>query len=219
MTRLRLSDLMELQMEVLCSEPKKDKASLFSGTLTTENIAGKLLISTPSVDDEGCFNKSIIFILTHDQGGTFGVIVNRVISSINASMIFKSLQIKCQDVIGDNPLMFGGPIESEKGLILHSSDYKKDVLLKINDQLMLSSNTNILKQIAKGSGPKDCLLMLGYACWSSGQLENEMCSGKWIVTDYSHHLVFSKDHYSKYNEALNSVGIKPGSMLTGFGTA
>ena len=206
-------------MEALYSELKKDKTSLFSGVLDIDNIAGKLLISTPSVEDEGCFDKSVIFILTHDSGGTFGVIVNRVISSVNASMIFKSLQIKCQDVIGENPLMFGGPVESEKGLILHSNDYKKGVLLKINDQLMLSSNTGILKQIAKGTGPKDCLLMLGYACWNPGQLENEIRNGKWIVTDYSHHLIFSKDNHSKYNQALLSAGIKPGSMVASFGTA
>jgi putative transcriptional regulator len=206
-------------MEVLCSESKKDKNSLFSGTLASGSIAGKLLISTPSVEEDGCFDKSIIFLLTHDHSGTFGVIVNRAIASVNASVVFKSLQIKCHDMIGNKSLMFGGPVESEKGLILHSSDYTDDVLLKVNDELMLSSNTNILKHIANGSGPKDSLLMLGYACWSAGQLEEEIRTGKWIVTDYSRHLIFSTEHNSKYREALLEVGINPVSMLSTYGSA
>jgi putative transcriptional regulator len=206
-------------MNLLCRDLDRDKLQSIFEVFSIDHMAGKLLISTPSIEDDNCFDKSIIFLLTHDQKGTFGVIVNRAISSLNASVMFKSLQIKCRDVVGDLSLMFGGPIESEKGLILHSNDYTKDVLLKINDQLMLSSNTNILKHIAKGSGPKDCLLMLGYACWSGGQLEEEIRSGKWLVRDYERDLVFSQDHGSKYNKALLSIGVKPGAMLSYSGTA
>lgn len=206
-------------MEVLCSDFKKYKSELFSGTLASGSIAGKLLISTPSAEEDGCFDKSIIFLLTHDQSGAFGVIVNRAITSVNASVIFKSLQIKCQDMIGNKSLMFGGPVESEKGLILHSNDYTDDILLKVNEELMLSSNTAILKQIANGAGPKDCLLMLGYACWTPGQLEEEIRTGKWIVTDYSHQLIFSTEHNDKYREALLGVGINPVSMVSSYGNA
>jgi len=198
---------------------KKDKSIELSRELSSHDITGKMLISTPSIEGDSYFDKSVIFILSHDQNGTLGVIINRVISSLNVSVIFKSLQIKCLEVVGKNPLLFGGPIESEKGLILHSADYQKDVLLKINDNLMLSSNMDILKQIAKGSGPKDSLLILGYACWAAGQLENEIRSGKWVITDYSHDIIFSKNLHNKHKEALLSAGIRPGAMIPGFGTA
>ena len=142
-----------------------------------------------------------------------------MIPSLNISIVFKSLKIEFNDQDHKTPLHFGGPVESEKGLILHSCDYQQDVLLKINDQLMLSSNAAIIKNMAQGMGPKKSLLLLGYAGWGSGHLESEIRNGNWIVNDFSEELLFSSDNYLKYKMALKSAGVSSASMICGAGRA
>ena len=174
------------------------------------NLIGKIVISTPHTDSESCFAKTVVCILSHDKHGALGIIVNRVISSVDSSFVFKSLNIKLDSPMMGFPLHFGGPVESEKGLILHTAEYKADSLIKLKQKnLCLTSNTEILKDIATGNGPKDKLLVLGYAGWGPGQLEQEMHDNAWISVPYSKDLIFSKNNSCKWQTAMKHLGIDP----------
>ena len=202
-----------------CISGIKEERQQFANVFDMNNLSGKVVVSSPNIDGGGFFNKSVVLIVNHDSHGSIGVMINRVVSAVTISMVFKSLQIDCPDLLGKKPLYFGGPVESQNGLILHTGDYQQDILMKVNDNLMISSNTNILKNIATGEGPANCLFLLGYSGWKNGQLESEIRNGQWIVTDLCSELIFLKDNHTKYKQALASAGVRPGALITGFGNA
>lgn len=178
----------------------------------SQDLVGQLLVSTPTIEAETIFAKSVIFIVSHDHTGTVGVIVNRVINSVNSNIVFKALNIKNKEEIPNFEVHFGGPVDSEKGLILHSADYKCDNLVKINNNLSLSSNYKIFEDIAAGKGPKSSLLILGYSAWSVGQLEEEIKNNSWLITPYKKDIIFSEENSNKWEKAIKSLGINPISI-------
>jgi putative transcriptional regulator len=184
------------------------------------NLVGQIVISTPHTDTESCFSKSVVCILSHDKNGALGVIINRVLTSTDSSIVFSALNIKIDRPIKGLSLHFGGPVESEKGLILHTGDYKSGTLINLKGKdLCLSSNTEILKDIASGGGPEDKILMLGYTGWGPGQLEKEMMANSWISAPYSKDLVFSEDNSCKWQAAMKTVGIDPSRFSHSAGNA
>ena len=172
--------------------------------LNKKNLVGKVLFSAPYIEIEPCFAKSVIYILSHDINGTLGVIVNRVITSVKADFLFHAFNLEISPNF-DAPIHFGGPVEAEKGLILHSNDYEGEILLKAGNNLSLSSNINILKDIAIGKGPTNSILALGYTGWASGQLENEIKQNVWIAAQYEPELIFSSNQENKWHKAISSI--------------
>jgi len=127
---------------------------------------------------------------------------------------FKSLFQLIKDNNLDNidndltiPVYLGGPIELERGFFLHSNDYDRNVLFQFHDNLAVSSNVEILKDIYLGSGPKNSLFIIGYTGWSAGQLEFELENNLWIISDYDQSLIFSNSPEQKWHKALNCLGV------------
>ena len=105
-----------------------------------------------------------------------------------------------------------GPVDIKKGFILHTSEFKDKTTIKIDSEIFLTSNINILKSIVKGDGPKKSLFALGYAGWLPGQLEEELSNDGWLVAPGNSKLIFECKAEKKWSEAIKSIGVNPGFL-------
>lgn len=177
-------------------------------------LDGQLLIAMPVMDDER-FARSVIYLCAHSSEGAMGIIVNRPAGSIDfpqllvqLDIINKSEQIKLPGAAEDMKVMKGGPVDTGRGFVLHSSDFFiKDATLPIDDGICLTATLDILKAIAAGSGPKHAILALGYAGWAPGQLESEIQHNGWLHCPADADLIFGDDMDEKYQRALDKIGI------------
>jgi len=176
-----------------------------------EDLSGKFLISSPYSFDGDVFNKSLIYVVSHSEKGSMGLIVNNLVNKLNANSVFDIFKDKNipynQNII--LPVYQGGPVEQERGFILHTLEYNKNPLIRENSDINIgiSSNIEILKDIVTGSGPEKSIFMLGYSGWGEGQLEGEIENGDWIVTNSSPDLIFADEKEDKWSSALAQIGI------------
>lgn len=180
---------------------------------------GDLIISSPYSDAGVIFNKTVILIISHSETGTTGVIINKVLNHINNESVKKALQqsninlVQSQFDLSDLSIYFGGPVEQEKGIMLHSGDYQNNTFIKINDSVFINNDLKILADIAQGKGPTHNLMILGYAAWGKDQLLNEIKRNDWILLpnqpQYNnfYHLIFIEEYFSRWNESLKLAGI------------
>ena len=184
----------------------KNKTSycLFSGSLV-----GKCLIAAPDIEDER-FASSVVFICSYDEkNGTMGIVLNKLLS-LTFSDVLSQLSIKTSlDKKSLPKILWGGPVEQIRGLVLHSSDFVGFESTKITDALSITASIDVLSEIAKGEGPKDYLLALGYAHWDAGQLELEIAGNSWFVADLDEDFLFNCPIAQKWNKAMESIGINP----------
>lgn len=183
-----------------------------------KSLEGKLLAATPSMDDS-FFEKAVIYIVSHNEQGAMGVVINNVIEDLTYSDIFEQLDIPSSDIICNYPVRLGGPVESEKGFVLHSKDYKGEGTKVINKDFSMTSSIEILKALAAQIGPKKSLVMLGYSGWGAGQLESEIREDSWIIIPASDNLVFSVEDSEKWPEALRELQIDTNRYSTEIGHA
>lgn len=189
-------------------------------------LDGQLLIAMPVMEDER-FARSVIYICAHSSEGAMGIIVNRPAGSIDfpellvqLDIVEKPEQIKLPDHAESMKVLRGGPVETGRGFVLHSSDFFiKDATLPIDDGICLTATVDILKAIAGGTGPKHAILALGYAGWAPGQLENEIQENGWLHCDADADLIFGDDIEEKYDRALHKLGIEPGMLSAEAGHA
>ncbi len=189
-------------------------------------LDGQLLVAMPVMEDER-FARSVIYVCAHSAEGAMGIIVNRPAGSINfpellvqLEIIDKADQIKLPENAESMRVLKGGPVETGRGFVLHSSDFFiKDATLPIDDGICLTATVDILKAIAKGAGPKRAILALGYAGWAPGQLENEIQENGWLHCAADPDLIFGNDIEDKYSRALLKIGIEPGMLSNEAGHA
>ena len=189
-------------------------------------LDGQILIAMPVMDDPR-FERSVIYLCAHSSEGAMGIIVNRPAGSIDfpgllvqLDIIKKDDQIKLPENAESMKVLKGGPVETGRGFVLHSSDFFIDnATLRIDNDICLTATIDILKAIAKGAGPKHALLALGYAGWRPGQLEAEIQDNGWLHCDADPELVFGGDVDDKYARALRKIGIDPGMLSNDAGHA
>jgi putative transcriptional regulator len=189
-------------------------------------LDGQILIAMPVMDDPR-FERSVIYLCAHSSEGAMGIIVNRPAGSIDfpgllvqLDIIKKDDQIKLPENAESMKVLKGGPVETGRGFVLHSSDFFiEDATLRIDDGICLTATVDILKAIARGAGPKHAILALGYAGWAAGQLENEIQHNGWLHCAADPDLIFGGDVEEKYLRALAKIGINPGMLSTDAGHA
>ena len=173
-----------------------------------------MLIAMPAMMDER-FSRSLIYICAHSSEGAMGIVVNHPAPNIDfLDLLVKLDVIPAKDVIRLPPqadvvkVLRGGPVETERGFVLHSADYfVEDSTLTIDDGICLTATVDILKAIARGSGPASAILALGYAGWAPGQLETEIQGNGWLHCAADSELIFGPDIRGKYERALRKIGI------------
>jgi putative transcriptional regulator len=178
-----------------------------AANLPSANLVGRFLVAAPSMPDAS-FRKSVIFICKHDDEGALGIIVNNKVDDLPLGQVYKQLGIAVPQNAIELPVLFGGPVETSRGLVLHSADYQREETLLIDGGMALTASLEILKDMAGGSGPKQAWLALGHSGWSPGQLDREMQDNAWLVVDADPALVFDPDFDAKWQRALDKLGGK-----------
>jgi putative transcriptional regulator len=177
-------------------------------------LDGQMLVAMPVMEDER-FARSVIYICAHSAEGAMGIIVNRPAGSIDfpqllvqLDIIDKADEIRLPENAETMKVLRGGPVETGRGFVLHSSDFSiKNATLPIDEGISLTATLDILKAIAEGNGPKHAILALGYAGWAPGQLEHEIQDNGWLHCPADPDLIFGTDIEDKYQRALAKIGI------------
>src|SRR5438132_8812612 len=189
-------------------------------------LDGQMLIATPAMSDER-FARSVIYICAHSSEGAMGIVVNHAAPHISFPDLLVKLEvIPAAELIQLPPragvikVLKGGPVETGRGFVLHSSDfYIENSTLPIDDGICLTATLDILKAIARGKGPQSAVLALGYAGWAPGQLESEIQENGWLHCSADPELIFGPDIDGKYGRALRKIGIDPGKLSSEAGHA
>jgi putative transcriptional regulator len=189
-------------------------------------LDGQLLIAMPLMTDRR-FARSVIYLCAHSEDGAMGLIINHRADHINFPDLLDRLGIvtnSSEDGIPNDILErqvhVGGPVETGRGFVLHSSDYfASNSTLAIDDGVSLTATIDILKAIASGKGPDRSILALGYAGWAAGQLEAEIQANGWLHCPADTDLIFDGDLDAKYTRALAKIGIDPSHLVSDAGHA
>src|SRR3954465_11736188 len=140
-----------------------------------DQLTGMLLVAMPSMPDQR-FARSVIYICAHSDEGAMGLVVNQVAGIVAFPHVIGQLGIEASEACADTPVHVGGPVETSRGFVLHTSDYVQESTLVIDEQFALTATVDVLRAIAEGHGPRHKVLALGYAGWAAGQLDAEIQS-------------------------------------------
>ena len=176
-------------------------------------LTGQLLIAMPSMPDPR-FAHAVIYVCSHGPNGAMGLVVNRLFGDANFRILLQQLNINFSTDTPDLPVYFGGPVETGRGFVLHSSDYLHEGTSRIDDAICLSATVEILQAIANGTGPERSIMALGYTGWGAGQLDEEMKANGWLTAPADDALLFDREIDNKWDRALAKIGISP-MMLSG----
>ena len=195
------------------------------------DLTGTLLLSTPAIGDPR-FARSVIFLCEHSEEGAFGLVINRPVPFLRLHAVLEQLGIARGDALQDSPVMGGGPVETQRGFVLlrdpsmlpgvepdtGAPDWGDCRLMA--DGLALSASTEVLAAIARGEGPAQWLLALGYAGWGPGQLEAELAQNAWLTRPADPQLIFGAEHgEAQWLRALRDMGIDPIGLSAQAGNA
>jgi putative transcriptional regulator len=170
------------------------------------SLSGQLLVAMPQMSDPR-FARTVVYLCAHSSDGAMGLVVNRLIDSLSFGSLLAQLGVENDGAPADMPVHFGGPVESSRGFVLHTADYCQDSTLVIDDEIALTATLDVLKAIARGSGPRRRVLALGYAGWAPGQLDAEIQANGWLLVPADLDLVFGVQNDTKWERAIAKIGI------------
>lgn len=182
------------------------------------SLVGQLLVAMPNMADPR-FARTVIYLCAHSSEGAMGLVVNRLIDSLDFESLLQQLGMSAKTDERDLPIHFGGPVESSRGFVLHSTDYQQESTLVIDDEVALTATIDVLRAIATGAGPLQRVLALGYAGWGAGQLDREIQENGWLMVPADDELVFGGDHDTKWARAMAKLGIDLSLLSTEAGHA
>ena len=181
-------------------------------SLDDSYLVGQLLVAMPGMQDER-FAKTVIYMCAHNAEGAMGLVVNRSLDALSFPDLLEQLEIDTSNTMDDVDVLFGGPVETGRGFVLHSPDYLQEGTMVVADGVALTATVEILRAIASGNGPQRHLLALGYAGWGPGQLDSEIKANGWLNVGADDGLVFDSNLNTKWDRAMSKLGIDP-SMLS-----
>ena len=189
-------------------------------------LDGQLLIAMPGMLDPR-FARSVVYMCTHNKDGAMGLIINQRADNISFPELLVQTRIVAEGQEDAVPpkvkamhVHVGGPVETGRGFVLHSSEFRgNDSTVAIDDHVSLTATIDILRAIARGRGPQRVLLALGCAGWSPGQLEREMGANGWLNCPADPDLVFDSAINRKYDRALGMLGVNPSHLVSDAGHA
>jgi putative transcriptional regulator len=189
-------------------------------------LDGQMLIAMPAMSDER-FARTLIYVCAHSSEGAMGIVVNQPAQNVKFPDLLVQLEvipaaerIQLPDGAGDVKVLKGGPVETGRGFVLHSADFFiENSTLPIDEGICLTATLDILKAIARGTGPSSAILALGYAGWAPGQLEQEIQQNGWLNCPADSELIFGRDIEHKYERALAKLGVDIGMLSSEAGHA
>jgi putative transcriptional regulator len=189
-----------------------------SDTVPDLNLADHFLIAMPSMLDP-VFGGTVVYLCEHNNGGALGVIINKP-TDMTMDVLFERIDLKLeispQRVMGfgKKPVMFGGPVQVERGFVLHTPHGNFSSMMTVTDDVALTTSKDVLEAVAAGDGPSRMLVTLGCSGWSAGQLEEEISRNGWLTVRADHNIIFDLPVEERFAAAMKLLGIDP-MMLTG----
>lgn len=178
---------------------------------------GQMLLASPSIGDAR-FERSVIYLCHQGEDGALGLVINKTAHKVRFADVLHHLKIPAAPRFAETSVHIGGPVESSRGFVLHSTEKEFSGTIMLGD-LAMTASSDILKHIAQGTGPKDYVFLLGYAGWGIGQLDDEIAKNVWIHLPFDRELVFGADDDEKWQHALRKLGIAPSLLSTTSGNA
>ncbi len=176
-------------------------------------LTGQVLLAMPALRDPR-FAQSVIFVCAHNQDGAMGLMLNRPLRKPRFGDLMERLKVEPHPPRRELPMGEGGPVEDHRGFVLHSADWMSEGSLDVDGAHGLSASMDVLQAVASGSGPAQARLLLGYAGWGAGQLEEEIWQNSWLTAPADDEIIFDTDYRTKWQRAMAKLKIDPG-MLSG----
>lgn len=170
------------------------------------NLTNHFLIAMPNMVDP-YFAKSLTLICEHNEQGALGVVVNRPIDmTLQALFERLSLSLRNRELAGA-PIYFGGPVQTDRGFVLHAPAGDWQSTLKVRDAIGLTTSKDILEAVGRGEGPRRLLVTLGYAGWSAGQIEHELSQNAWLTVEARDAIIFDTPAEKRLPAAMELLGL------------
>lgn len=181
------------------------------------NLADHFLIAMPSMLDP-VFGGTVVYLCEHNADGALGVIINKA-TDMTVDVLFERIELKLEIStshveIGNKPVMFGGPVQVERGFVLHSPHGAFSSMMPVTDQVALTTSKDVLEAVAVGDGPRRLLVSLGCSGWSAGQLEEEIARNGWLTVRADPAIIFDTPIEERFSAAMKLLGFDP-AMLAG----
>lgn len=191
-----------------------------------DTLKGQFLVSTPDMGDER-FAETVVYLIAHGDDGAMGLVVNQPMPDMHLSDVLAEIDlrdetesIRVPDRLLAQDVLKGGPVDSSRGFVLHTSDYFRDGnSFAVDGDICLTATLDVLRAMAEGIGPRCSLLALGYCGWNAGQLEDELRQNGWLTADSSDELLFSVPARKKYEAALAAIGVTRATLSPTSGNA
>jgi len=182
-------------------------------------FSGQLLIAMPGITDPR-FERALILICAHDDQHAMGLALNNPVKGLTIPELLEKLDVKSATGLPPDLVLVGGPVEQERGFVLHTTDYQGEFSLDVGCGVALSVSREVLEAMASHNGhPSRSLLALGYAGWGAGQLEEEIKQNVWLTCDPDEALIFDHDYDRKWTRALAKLGVDPERLSGAAGRA
>ena len=181
------------------------------------NLANHFLIAMPSMQDP-VFGGTVVYVCEHNENGVLGVVINKP-TDMTMQVLFERIDLKLeagqdgQDSAVDQPVMFGGPVQDDRGFVLHTPGQHYSSSLTVTSEVAFTTSIDVLEAVASGDGPPRMLVSIGYSGWSPGQLEDEIGRNGWLTVGADPEILFNLPIEERYTAAMRLLGIDP-LMLT-----
>ena len=183
-------------------------------------LTGRLLVAMPGIDDDR-FRHAVILICAHDDEHAMGLRLDQPAPGVTLSEVLEKLDAPVTDAMSERSVLIGGPVERERGFVLHTDDWTNDdVTLTFGEGLAVTGTRDALAAMGDPEdGPKQSILLLGYAGWGEGQLEEELSENVWLTADADPELIFDGDYTTKWARALAGLGVDAARLSAQSGRA
>ena len=178
---------------------------------STLNLANHFLIAMPAMQDP-VFGGTVVYVCEHNENGVLGVVINKP-TDMTMEVLFDRIDLKLaagsDTPIINEPIMFGGPVQDDRGFVLHTPGAHYSSSLMVTDEIAFTTSIDVLEAVAKGDGPERMLVSIGYSGWSPGQLEDEIGRNGWLTVGASADILFDFPIEQRYVAAIKLLGIDP----------
>ncbi len=182
------------------------------------DLTHKFLIAMPAMVDPN-FAGSVVYVCEHTDKGALGLVIN-LPTELTLESLFDKIDLKLEIAPGkDAPVYFGGPVQTERGFVLHVPAGQYSSSLAVRDDIALTTSKDVLEAVAGGSGPEKLLVTLGYSGWGAGQLEDEVSNNAWLTVDAQPAVIFDTPAEARQAAALKLLGIDPSQLSSQAGHA
>jgi len=183
------------------------------------DLTGKILIAMPGIGDDR-FSGAVILICAHAEDFAMGIVLNKPMSGVTLPDLLDQLEIPLRVELPEFEVLNGGPVGKDRGFVLHSEDFNCDqATMTVGENLCRTATRDALHAIASAAPPENAILALGYSGWGPGQIEAELQDNAWLVSDCVHDLIYEHDHDTKWNRALDHLGISAANLQPDAGHA